>query len=249
MKVLRFHRMGIFLLIVGTCVAGLGFATEPVPITANAAFDAYATQTDPQMGMAMKVALVDVRSRAEYFWVGTATKVDQILLKNGSTIVPDLGKVRLNREGKFLTYRLNGRKKRVQVKKVESIKHLPIAINIPLKFWDEETATLVENKDFTDEIEALAGENQDVVLIVYCRTGGRSTSCSSEFDTTKFFAVYEIDDPTGMLGFGGFEGASYDNVYNGYLGFPGRQTRVQTVPSVSWKDSGLPMKTLINPLQ
>jgi hypothetical protein len=157
MKVLRFHLMGIFLLIVGTCVAGPVLAAEPVPITANAAFDAFATQTDPrdpQMGMVKKVALVDVRSRAEYFWVGTATKVDEILLKNGSIIVPDLGKVRLNREGKFLTYKLNGRKKRVKVKKVESIKHSPIAINIPFKFWDETTGKLEKdpNPNFQTDI-------------------------------------------------------------------------------------------------
>jgi rhodanese-related sulfurtransferase len=257
MKVLRFHLRGIFLLMVGTCVAGVAIAAEPVPITANAAFDAFATQTDPrdpQMGMVKKVALVDVRSRAEYFWVGTATKVDEILLKNGSTIVPDLGKVILKRTrkfGKFLTFKLNGRKMRVLVKEVSSIKHSPIAINIPFKFWDETTGKLEKdpNPNFQTDIEALAGENKDVVLIVYCRTGGRSTSCSSDFDTTKFFAVYEIDDPMGMPGYGGFEGSSYKNVYNGYLGFPSRQTRIQEVRSVSWKDSGLPMKTLINPLE
>jgi rhodanese-related sulfurtransferase len=87
------------------------------------------------------------------------------------------------------------------------------------------------------------------VVILYCRSGGRSTDCTYEFDTDAFSAVYEIDDPAGNRGFGGFEGNSYKNVYNGYRGFPGRQTGVQTVPSVSWKDLGLPMKTSINPLQ
>jgi hypothetical protein len=51
----------------------------------------------------------------------------------------------------------------------------------------------------------------------------------------------------GIGGFGGFEGNSYKDVDNGYRGLPGRQTGVQTVPSESWKDSGLPMKTSINP--
>jgi rhodanese-related sulfurtransferase len=169
-------------------------------------------------------------------------------LKNGSTVVPDLGKVILDHEGKFLTYTLNGRKKRVLVKKVASIKHSPIAINIPFKLWNEKTAKLEGNPDFATDIANLVQDGIEVV-IVYCRTGGRSTDCTYEFDTSQFFAVYEIDDPAGMRGFGGFEGSSYNNVYNGYLGFPGRQTSVQTVPSVSWKDSGLPMKTLINPLQ
>ena len=87
------------------------------------------------------------------------------------------------------------------------------------------------------------------MVVLYCRSGGRSTDCTYQFDTDAFFAVYEIDDPAGNRGFGGFEGNSYKNVYNGYRGFPGRETGVQTVPSASWKDSGLPMKTSVNPLQ
>jgi rhodanese-related sulfurtransferase len=249
MNILRFKFIGIFLLMVGTCIAGPVLAVEPVPITANAAFDAYATQTDPLTGFEMKVALVDVRSRAEYFWVGSATQVRMIELKNGSSIIPDLGKVILDHEGKFLTYTLNGHDKRVQVKKVDSLVHSSIATNIPFKLWDESTATLEINRDFEDNIESLADYPDPVeVLILYCRTGGRSTSCTAKFDTSKFSAVYEIDDPAGNRGFGGFEGPSYSDVYNGYLGFPGRQTSVQAVPSVSWKDSGLPMKTLMDPL-
>ena len=249
MKVLRVHLMSIFLLTIGTCVVGPVLAAEPVPITANAAFDMFATQTDPLTGFEKKVALVDVRTRAEYFWVGSATQVDMIELKNGSSIIPDLGKVILDHEGKFLTYTLNGHDKRVQVKKVDSLVHSPIAMNIPFKLWDESTAKLELNPDFKGDIESLAEYPDSVeVLILYCRTGGRSSSCTGKFDTSKFFAVYEIDDPAGNRGFGGFEGPSYSTVYNGYLGFPGRQTSVQAVPSVSWKDSGLPMKTLINPL-
>ena len=51
----------------------------------------------------------------------------------------------------------------------------------------------------------------------------------------------------GIGGFGGFEGNSYKKVYNDYRGFPGPQSGVQTVPSVPWKDSGLPLTTSINP--
>ena len=59
-----------------------------------------------------------------------------------------------------------------------------------------------------------------------------------------FDAVYEIDDPTpdSTGDVGGFEGSPYSEVYNGYHGFPGRLTGVQAVPSVSWKDTGLPIK-------
>jgi len=247
---IRFRPVSILLLMVGTCLAGLVHAGEPVPITANAAFDAAATKTDPLTGQSMAVALVDVRSRAEYFWVGTATTVDMIQLKNGLSVIPDDGKVVIDHEGKFLTYTVDGRNKRVQVEKIDSLAHSRLAINIPYKVWNEEDAKLELNPDFTDEIEALAGSPGGFeVVILYCRSGGRSTDCYGAFDTTLFSGVYEIDDPAGNRGFGGFEGNSYKNVYNGYRGFPGRQTGVQTVPSVSWKDAGLPMKTSINPLQ
>jgi rhodanese-related sulfurtransferase len=194
------------------------------------------------------VALIDVRSRAEYFWVGTATQVDEIIFNDGSTIAPDLGKVILDNEGKFLSYTLSGRNKRVQVKTVDRLVHSAIARNIPFKLWNEDTAKLEDNPDFATDIANLVQEGIEVI-IVYCRSGGRSTDCTYEFDTGIFSAVYEIDDPAGSRGFGGFEGNSYGNAYNGYRGFPGRQTGVQTVPSVSWKDAGLPMRTSINPLQ
>jgi len=248
MKVLRIHLMKIFLLIVGIAVAIPVLADEPVPISAESAFNAVTTQTDPQTGYQKSVALVDVRSRAEYFWVGTATQVDEIVLKDGSTIAPDLGKVILDHEGKFLTYTLNSDEKRVQVKKVDSLIHSAIARSIPFKLWNEDTAKLEANPDFANDIANLVQEGVEVVIL-YCRSGGRSTDCTNQFDTDAFFAVYEIDDPAGNRGFGGFEGNSYKNVYNGYRGFPGRETGVQTVPSASWKDSGLPMKTSINPLQ
>ena len=248
MKVLRIHLMKIFLLIVGIAVAIPVLADEPVPISAESAFNAVTTQTDPQTGHQKSVALVDVRSRAEYFWVGTATQVDEIVLKDGSTSAPDLGKVILDHEGKFLTYTLNSDEKQVQVKKVDSLIHSAIARSIPFKLWNEDTAKLEANPDFANDIANLVQEGVEVVIL-YCRSGGRSTDCTYQFDTDAFFAVYEIDDPAGNRGFGGFEGNSYKNVYNGYRGFPGRETGVQTVPSASWKDSGLPMKTSINPLQ
>jgi hypothetical protein len=73
-----------FLLAVATALALTSvLAVEPVPITADEAFDAAATGTDPLTGETAKVALVDVRSRAEYFWVGAPAKVLEIVLKGG----------------------------------------------------------------------------------------------------------------------------------------------------------------------
>jgi rhodanese-related sulfurtransferase len=247
------------LLAIATSVAlTSALAFEPIPITADEAFDAVQTQTDPLLGTPACdpqgpkcVKLVDVRSRAEYYWVGTAAQVDEIVLKGETAgIKPDWGKVRLIHEGKFLEYTVHGRYRRVQVEKVAELKTSPIALSIPYRLWDESEAKLVANGAFETEINALADQGAKV-LIVFCRTGGRSTSCILNLDPAvagRFAALYEIDDPSGLFaGFGGFEGSSYKEVYNGYLGFPGRLTEARETPSASWKDAGLPMRTLVKP--
>ena len=104
MKRYRYVR---WLLAVVTALAFTSAVAEgPIQITADEAFDAVATQTDPLYeDVEAVVALVDVRSRAEYYWVGTAARVDEILLtgkKAPRSVVPDLGKVRLIHGGKFL---------------------------------------------------------------------------------------------------------------------------------------------------
>ncbi|MGD8833424.1 MAG: hypothetical protein PVJ19_00745, partial [Desulfobacteraceae bacterium] len=48
------------------------------PITANQAFDAVAKQVDPATGEKKSVALIDVRTTAEYYWVGACGKVESI---------------------------------------------------------------------------------------------------------------------------------------------------------------------------
>jgi hypothetical protein len=123
----------------------------------------------------------------------------------------------------------------------------PIAINIPFQLWDEDTGTLALNFDFAAEVDALEKEGFNV-LIFFCRSGQRSEDCLWGFDATLFDAIYEIDQPDGRSGRGGFEGNSYSNVYNGYRGFPKRLTTIQDHPPVSWKDTGLPMQTSVNPL-
>ena len=228
---------------------GTSFADDPpkpIPISAEQAFDAVQMQIDPITGEFKNVALVDVRTRAEYFWVGAACQVDEIITSKEETIIPDDGKVILPHSGKFLIYEINGRNKRLQTKKVSKLNLSPIAINIPYKLWDEETGTLSDNSGFVAAVENLSPAYN--VLIFFCRSGGRSEDCLGYFDTTLFDAIYEIDQPDGKSGRGGFEGTSYSNVYNGYRGFPERLTEIQEHPSVSWKDAGLPMKTSLNPL-
>ncbi len=244
-------------LLLGLAFALPATALEPTPVTADMAFDAVATQTDPLTGYKASVALIDVRSRAEYFWVGAPTRVEAIMLKPGfeidddSVIEPELGKVRLVSSGALLSFRYDGDDKLVPVSKVERMDHSPIARNIPFKLWNEATASLEKNVYFGDGIAELLQEGVQVVIL-FCRSGGRSTACVGDVTAADIFdqfsGVYEIDDPAGNPGRGGFEATSYSNVYNGYRGFPGRLTQVQEVESVSWKDRGLPMKTSMKPL-
>jgi rhodanese-related sulfurtransferase len=233
----------IFLVFSGTSFAA---DVSPIPITAEQAFNAVQTQTDPITGEDKTVALVDVRTRAEYFWVGAASQVDEIITIKGESIAPDYGKVLLTRNGRFLRFKINGRHRRLQVKKVSDIFLSTIAINIPFKLWDEATGKLSDNENFATEVEALSSSYN--VIITFCRSGGRSEDCLLDFDTGLFDAIYEIDQPDGKTGRGGFEGTSYSNVYNGYRGFPERLTEIQDHPSVSWKDTGLPIITSVNPL-
>ncbi len=219
----------------------------PTPIGSEEAFDAVMNQVDPGTGEPARVALIDVRTRAEFFWIGVPSKVDEIVLESGRTYVPDMGKVKMIANGMFLTMRVNHRRRWVPVHRIESITITPITFNIPYKVWNEDTASLSLYANFGAEVDALADDYD--VLIFFCRSGGRSQACLADFDTSLFDAYYEIDQPDGKTGRGGFEGTSHSNKYNGYRGFPGRATWFQDHPSVAWKDLGLPIKIGVNPLQ
>jgi rhodanese-related sulfurtransferase len=229
------------LLVVSASVPAMA-QTYPVPIGAEQAFDATVAQKDPLTGESRTVILVDIRSRAEFSWVGTAAKVTEIVFLDGEKVVPDHGKVTLEHDGMFIVYNVKGRNKRALVQKVKSMATTAIAVSIPYKLWNETEGKLVTNPDFAAEIAKLQGDN--VVLIVFCRSGERSgeDQCGAVISPTGFDALYEIDQPDKTTGNGGFEGNTYGNVFNGYRGFPGRDTWTQIHPSVSWKDAGLPIK-------
>jgi rhodanese-related sulfurtransferase len=216
----------------------------PVPITADEAFDAVQLQLDPITGEPADIVLVDVRSRAEFFWVGAACQVNEIILDN-RVFYPDYGKVKLLWHGLILKFNVNGRPIFMPVKKVQEIVLSPMAVNIPYKFWNEDTATMETNTDFGIEIEDLAVDFDTIIF--FCRSGGRSEDCLDAFDPALFDNIYEIDQPDGKSGRGGFEGASYGDAYNGYRGFPDRFTQTQEHSSVSWEDTGLPIKTSVDP--
>jgi len=220
-----------------------------IPISAEQAFDAVQTQTDPITGDDKSILLVDVRSRAEFVWLGSACEVEEIITTKGNIYFPDLGKVLLSQNGRFLKFEINGRNKRLQTKKVATIKLTPIVKNIPLLVWNEDQGALQPNgsnfQNFKEDIESLAGSYD--VLIIFCGNGQRSSFSVNWFNTELFDALYEIDQPDGTNGMGGFQGPEYSGVYNGYQGFPERLTEIQEYPSVSWKDTGLPIKTWLNP--
>lgn len=236
--------VGIFTVIfmVSMFAIGNAYANDAIPITAEQAFDAYANQEDPVTGIPANVAIVDIRATAEYYWVGTCAQVDKIITKNGDEIIPYNGKAKLSGKTGLLRFKVYKDEstipRLIHVSKVEEIESTPIAINIPYMIWDDETCQKVLNDNFVNDIEALAAEGIEAIIMM-CRSGKRSTT--AEFDFSLFTAVYEIDQPDGKNGRGGFQGTSYDDTYNGYRGFPGRKTFYQEHKSVSWSDAGLPV--------
>lgn len=212
-----------------------------IPITANQAFDAVVKQVDPATGANAHVALIDVRTTAEYFWVGACGKVESITTTSGQEFIPHDGKVKM-KWGNMLCFKVDGhrggsRPVFLPVSKVEAIETVDISIHIPTHIWDEAGCSKYANPDFAATIESLSADYD--VLILMCRSGKRSNTRA--FNTSLFDAIYEIDDPNGTNGHGGFQGTSYGNVYNGYRGYPGRNTWIQDAKSASWSDAGLPV--------
>jgi len=234
--------------------APLSADDPPIPITADEAFDAAVEQTDPLTGENALVSLVDLRDPVEIFFSGAPGAVDQIELLDGKIIIPDRGNVHLLHEGKFVEFCLEGHRRRIQVAKLLDLRIRQLAVNVP--FLYRTASGWAPNDEFATTINGL--HNVDYtgrqVLILFCRTGGRSSSAGKTggIDRTLFDAVYEIDDdpewqteePGG--GVGGFTGSNYKidtdhmGAYNGHAGFPGRHVEIEEHPSVSWMDAGLP---------
>lgn len=225
----------------------------PIPISADQAFDAVADQVDPLTGDSATVRIVDLRTAAEYYWIGTCAQVNRIVTKYGADIVPDKGKAKLTLGGRLYQYKVKGLRKFFPVKYVDSVESALVradingVVNIPYKTWvddycDGDLCDKPKDDKFKDRIEGLAYNDGVEVIILMCRSGVRSTGCVVDFDTLLFKAVYEIDGPDNDSS-GGFEGTTYGNVFNGYRGFPGRATALQEYKSVSWCDSGLPVVT------
>lgn len=228
-------------LVLVTAFTGTAFAAKATPVTADTAFDAAALQIDPATGKTARVAIVDLRTAAEYYWVGACAQVEMIVTRDGKEVKPYLGKTILDPSKSKINFDLRKTGQitahSMDIKDIKTIFKNPISINIPYMKWDETTQAKVKNANFKTEIEKLAGKYD--VLILMCRSGKRSSVC--EFDFSLFTSVYEIDQPNGKNGKGGFQGTSYKEVFNGYRGCPGRHTDQQKSSSVSWNDYGLPV--------
>lgn len=219
-----------------------------IPITASQAFDAVVNQVDPATGENMRVALIDLRTAAEYFWVGACAKVESITTTSGEEFFPYNGKVVMKHENvlEFEVEENQGLQPvSLPVDTVASVDTVDISIHIPTLIWCEAKAKTYINLRFACTINALSADYD--VLILMCRTGGRSNTRA--FNTSLFKAVYQIDDPDGADGHGGFQGPSYGDLYNGYLGYPGRDTQFQGTASVSWSDAGLPIHSMWKPVK
>ena len=243
-------RVAVVIVFLALVAATVG-AVQPAAVTAEQAFDAVQLQVDPATGQQAKVLLVDVRTRAEWYWIGAPAAATLVTMDDGRVYTPDLGKVFLKEEGKFLDFEENHRPRRVRVSKVAGVTLAPIAVNVPWKLWDEATATMTDNPDFATELASLVDAGSVDVLIFYCRSGHRSQQCVTD-DLVAALPVtvrlYEIDiESEGLGGYGGFEGSTYGNAFIGYRGFPGRETRFEEFPSVSWEDTGLPIKIGVSP--
>jgi rhodanese-related sulfurtransferase len=247
---------------------------QPEPITADEAFDAFQRQVYPRTDLDATVILLDVRDPQEALSSGAAAAVNEISLVGEEEIIePEFGEVRLTASGESIEYRSKEANTLVvvPVQEIDSLDIEAIAYNI--KLWDQTEsgfdlkpqALKRAARAFAKDFVALIDETQASVVIVYCRTGGRSsfagqlllngmytfqgnTYSSNRLPYPYPIDVYEIDDPEGNNGHGGFSGPDYGGVFNGYAGFPGRITDTQGVSSVSWKDAGLPIKRETKPL-
>lgn len=248
----------IIVAVTGLAVVSASFALEPIPIDAETAFDSVTRGIMPGSGEqpgTTRVALIDIRDPVEYYFSGAAARVMELILKDreGNEITIDpVGKTRLLYGGKVLEYQVAGMARWTLVSMVSKLVTAPIADNVPFwlrasdgKGWADTATTEAAFYDAIDDY--MSGFD---VVILYCRTGGRSTLAARgilDRYPEREGDVYEIDDPSGLNLFGGFSGSTYANAYNGHPGFPGRFSMNREPPSASWLDSGLPVTTAFKP--
>jgi hypothetical protein len=222
-------------------------------ITPTQAFESTVHQVDPETGVPSNVLLLDVRSRAESYWDGVPARANNITLKNAGVLIPDDGRIQIVlRPYPCLGFTVSGTPHCANLSDVNALDLSPLSHSVPLRFWDEEHATLVPNSAFNSSVAALA-RTPPGALIAMCRSGVRAADSIEHLapEVARLFSsFYTIDVPgSPNPGFGGFSGSSYKGIINGYAGFPGRDpVQILVPPSASWLDASLPIMTLVNPL-
>jgi hypothetical protein len=253
----RCHYMQMSLITVAAAAVTSAWAVvpaqvNPIPLTAEQAFDAVASQClgGHCYGVGTgAIKIVDVRTAEEAQLQGAPAKVVSITLKDGTIFTPDNGKTILAKDSKQLEYTLAGKKKQTGLDKIASVATEQISVNVECAAWDPDNLTMVANAEaFSAGMAALA-EDGVKVPITMCNSGGRSTLCPYKFMDESvaplFDAFYEIDRPgaqytvtplveaasggklpagSHVAGLGGFNGNDYGNIYNANLGYPGRPT-------------------------
>ncbi len=140
----------------------------------------------------------------------------------------------------------------------------PISFLIPWTSIEVEDTGEVIKQDNSDFINIVQTHfKKRTPLILFCRSGGRSSAAAQALEESGFYNVYEIDNYLDDGGRGGFQGTGYSNSYQGYRGYPRRlpvtgypdtvkvkyfsQQITNPDDSVSWMDSKLPVTQKIDP--
>jgi len=164
---------------------------------------------------------------------------------NGQTAKTELVKEKQTTLGLYVTSKEAYEKWKVEPEKVKILDvrtneeylfvgHAAMAWNIPLFFqsydWDPEKLKfpMKPNPDFISKVKQIA--KPDDIILVTCRSGGRSAMAVNQLAEAGYKNVYNITD--------GFEGDKVEDPNSVFLG--------QRIVN-GWKNSGLPWTYSIDP--
>jgi len=227
-----------------------------VNINATTAMQGYEKQ---DLGSGSKVIIIDVRDPNEYYWVGAATQVNRIVMKNNQTYIPKYFLATLEPTCDDSDNRVHfidssdDSDVSVSVADIARTEVTGVSYNVPVEYVDGQTGVKTLNPLFGKQLDAIVRENGADRIIFYCRSGQRSSiGCYYKFcPFEQLFPgilgmqmiAYEVESAI-TNGRGGFQGTDYSNAFLGYRGFPGRNTdNLDVSPSAAFMDAGLPMDT------
>ena len=227
------------------------------PLTNINSYEAFRAYQEQTLDGGEGVLLIDVRTPEEAYWVGVPAQVNEIVMSDGSSVIPDKFMAQLdpsNSQGPRLNYEVEGNQVSTLVENVASTDLTGISYLVPVEYRDTMTGGRLLNEKFGLQLDALAHETQAQRVIFFCRSGQRSSvGCYFEFCPfqvlfpkvfTGEIKLYEVETDE-INGRGGFESTAASDRFIGYRGFPGRGTDFLDSgdgESVSFKDMGLPIR-------